>query len=91
MAEARSLVRVLRLLPTVAVLLFYRRPWSVAAAAALATPIFYTQSIILLLPAIRLWLDDGGRELLARRTRPARVPAARAGRSGRDARREAGR
>ncbi|OGO53859.1 MAG: hypothetical protein A2V85_11380 [Chloroflexi bacterium RBG_16_72_14] len=53
--------------PTVAVLLLYRRPWTVAAAAALATPIFYTQSIVLLLPAVRLWWDDSGREMLARR------------------------
>jgi hypothetical protein len=56
--------------PTVAALLLYRRPWSVAAAAALATPIFYTQSIILLLPAVRLWWDDSGREMLAVRLSP---------------------
>jgi hypothetical protein len=52
-------------LPIVAALLLYRRPWSVAAAAALATPIFYTQSIVLLLPAIRLWWDDGGQATFA--------------------------
>ncbi|HEY6568714.1 MAG TPA: glycosyltransferase family 87 protein [Candidatus Limnocylindrales bacterium] len=44
-------------LPIAAVLLLYRRPWSVAAGAALATPIFYEQSVVLLLPAIRLWWD----------------------------------
>ena len=44
-------------LPIAAALLLYRRPWSVAAGAALATPIFYEQSVVLLLPAIRLWWD----------------------------------
>ena len=44
-------------LPIAGALLIYRRPWSVAAGAALATPVFYTQSIVLLLPAARLLWD----------------------------------
>src|SRR5438445_1388656 len=43
-------------LPIVALLLVFRRPWSIAAAAALATPAFYFHSGVLLLPALRLWL-----------------------------------
>jgi hypothetical protein len=40
--------------PFVLALLALRRPWSIAAAAALATPAFYFHSWILLLPALRL-------------------------------------
>lgn len=47
-------IPILPRLPVVAVLWLYRRPWSIAAAAALATPAFYFHSWILLLPAIRL-------------------------------------
>jgi hypothetical protein len=43
-------------LPIVALLLVFRRPWSIAAAAALATPAFYFHSWVLLLPALRLVL-----------------------------------
>jgi hypothetical protein len=44
-------------LPIAAALLLYRRPWSVALGTALATPVFYEQSVVLLLPAIRLRWD----------------------------------
>jgi hypothetical protein len=47
-------IPILPRLPVVAVLLLLRRPWSIAAAAAFATPAFYFHSWILLLPAIRL-------------------------------------
>lgn len=43
--------------PIAVLLLAYRRPWSVAAGASLAMPIFYEQSVVLLLPAVRLWWD----------------------------------
>jgi hypothetical protein len=45
-------------LPVVAGLLLLRRPWATAAAAGLATPAFYFHSWVLLLPALRLWLDS---------------------------------
>ena len=62
------------------VLLAYRRPWSVAAGAALAMPIFYEQSVVLLLPAIRLWWD----------ARPAAPTTPRRGASDRGGGRAAG-
>lgn len=43
--------------PIGALLLLYRRPWSIALGAALSMPIFYAQSIVLLLPAGRLLWD----------------------------------
>lgn len=63
-----SIVPLLVRLPIAAALLVYRRPWSVALGAALATPVFYQHSIVLLLPAIRLWWD-------ARAASPAGEPA----------------
>jgi hypothetical protein len=51
-------------LPVVAALLLIRRPWSIAAAAAFATPAFYFHSWVLMLPALRLFVDSPeGREL----------------------------
>lgn len=47
-------------LPVAGVLLALRRPWARAAAAGLATPAFYYQSPVLLLPAARLWLEARG-------------------------------
>jgi hypothetical protein len=41
-------------IPVVLALLALRRPWSIAAAAGLATPAFYFHSWVLLLPALRL-------------------------------------
>ena len=52
-----SMVPLLVRLPIAAALLAYRRPWAVAAGAALATPVFYEHSTVLLVPAIRLWWD----------------------------------
>jgi glycosyl transferase family 87 len=43
-------------IPVVIALLAARRSWSIAAAAALATPAFYFHSWVLLLPALRLVL-----------------------------------
>jgi hypothetical protein len=63
-----SIVPFLVRLPIAGLLLVYRRPWSIAAGAALATPVFYEQSLVLLLPAIRLWWD-------ARAASPAGDPA----------------
>lgn len=40
--------------PVAAVLLLHRKPWSVAAGAALLTPAFYVHSLVLLIPAARL-------------------------------------
>jgi hypothetical protein len=50
-------VPILPRIPLVLGLLWFRRPWSVAAAAALATPAFYFHSLVLLAPAARLALD----------------------------------
>jgi hypothetical protein len=47
-------------IPVVVGLLAVRRPWSVAAAAALATPAFYFHSGVLLLPALRLAISTPG-------------------------------
>lgn len=47
-------------LPLVVALLVVRRPWSFAAAAALATPAFYFHSAVLLLPAVRLAIAAPG-------------------------------
>lgn len=47
----------LPLLPRIPVglaLLAYRKPWSVAAGAAVLTPAFYAHSLVLLIPALRL-------------------------------------
>jgi glycosyl transferase family 87 len=44
-------------IPVVLALLAVRRPWSIAAAAGLATPAFYFHSWVLLLPALRLALE----------------------------------
>jgi hypothetical protein len=41
-------------IPLALVLLAYRRPWSVAAGAALLTPAFYEHSLVLLFPALAL-------------------------------------
>lgn len=49
-------------LPLVALLLLVRRPWSIAAAAAFATPAFYFHSWVLLLPAVRLSPTFFGRD-----------------------------
>lgn len=81
-------------LPIAAALLLYRRPWSVAAGAALATPIFYEQSVVLLLPAIRLWWDarrvsttpeattpEAGDQLAAADGRPAAAGVSSRGRT----------
>jgi hypothetical protein len=85
-------------LPIAVALLVYRRPWSVAAGAALATPIFYEQSVVLLLPAIRLWWDarraptektttpEAGDQLAAADGRPAAAGVTSRGRTA-DARR----
>jgi hypothetical protein len=47
-------------LPLALVLLALRRPWAFAAAAALATPAFHEHSLVLLLPAARLAVDELG-------------------------------
>lgn len=52
-----SMVPLMVRLPIAAALLACRRPWAVAAGAALATPVFYEHSTVLLIPAIRLWWD----------------------------------
>jgi hypothetical protein len=54
-------------IPVVLALLAVRRPWSVAAAAALATPAFYFHSGVLLLPAFRLALSTPRATEAARR------------------------
>jgi hypothetical protein len=51
-------VPILPRVPLVLALLVVRRPWSTAAAAALATPAFSFHSLVLLLPAARLWLES---------------------------------
>jgi hypothetical protein len=48
--------------PFVVALLLVRRPWSIAAAAALATPAFYMHSWVLVYPAVRLWMERPARE-----------------------------
>jgi hypothetical protein len=51
-------------LPVGLICLGYRRPWSVAAGAALLTPAFYFHSLVLLLPAARLgWTDRSANRL----------------------------
>lgn len=55
---ATETLPILPRIPIVLVLLLVRRPWSIAAAAALATPAFYFHSWVLLFPAARLWLSD---------------------------------
>lgn len=55
---ATETLPILPRIPIVLVLLLVRRPWSIAAAAALATPAFYFHSWVLLFPAARLWLAD---------------------------------
>jgi len=51
-------------LPVGLICLGYRRPWSVAAGAALLTPAFYFHSLVLLLPAARLgWIDRSANRL----------------------------
>jgi hypothetical protein len=45
-------------IPVVVALLLLRRPWSIAAAAAIATPALYFHSGVLLLPAARLGWDQ---------------------------------
>jgi hypothetical protein len=54
-------VPILPRIPVVIALLLLRRQWSTAAAAALATPALYFHSLILFLPAARLWLTDARR------------------------------
>jgi hypothetical protein len=56
-ASLEMWIPILPRVPVVAVLLVLglRRPWARAAAAALATPAFYFHSLVLLLPAVRLW------------------------------------
>jgi hypothetical protein len=51
-----AVVPILPRIPVVLVLLALRRPWAIAGAAALATPAFYFHSLVLLLPAVRLWV-----------------------------------
>jgi hypothetical protein len=58
-------------LPIVAGLLLIRRPWSVAAAAGFATPAFYFHSWVLLLPALRLFVDSREGRALAQRAADA--------------------
>lgn len=55
---ATNTLPILPRIPIVLVLLVMRRPWSIAAAAALATPAFYFHSWVLLFPAARLWIED---------------------------------
>jgi hypothetical protein len=45
-------------IPVVVALLVVRRPWAYAAAAGLAAPAFYFHSMVLLIPACRLLLED---------------------------------
>jgi hypothetical protein len=65
-------------LPVVVALLAMRRPWSIAAAAALATPAFYFHSAVLLLPAVRLAIaTPGAAGLLGRLIDTLPAPVAR--------------
>jgi hypothetical protein len=74
--SSMAIVPILPRLPIVVVLLVLRRPWSIAAAAALATPAFYLHSLILFLPAIRLALRPPLADGIDRRTSPAAAGAA---------------
>jgi hypothetical protein len=53
-----TLLPLLPRIPVAIVLLAYRRTWSVAAGAALVTPAFYFHSLVLLIPAVRLAVED---------------------------------
>ena len=66
-------------LPIVAALLLIRRPWATAAAAGFATPAFYFHSWVLVLPALRLFLDSPEGLDLSRRIEAA-LGGGRAGR-----------
>jgi hypothetical protein len=56
-----------------AILLAYRRPWSVAAAAATAIPGFYVHTPVLYLAAARLWWDTRAASIADGRRRVAVV------------------
>lgn len=60
---ATNTLPILPRIPIVLALLAMRRPWSIAAAAALATPAFYFHSWVLLFPAARLWIEDPRRSV----------------------------
>lgn len=64
---ATDTLPILARIPIVLLLLLVRRPWAIAAAAALATPAFYFHSWVLLFPAARLWFDDPHRRPAAGR------------------------
>jgi hypothetical protein len=58
--DATQLLPLVVRVPVGLVLLAYRRPWSVAAGAALLTPAFYFHSLVLLIPAARLAAEGRG-------------------------------
>jgi len=62
--------------PVIVVLMAVRRRWATAAAAGLATPAFYFHSLVLLLPAVRIALED---RAMARTGDHPAVAGARAG------------
>lgn len=57
-AQVGLTVPILPRIPIVVGLLLYRKPWSVALAAGLATPAFYFHSLVLLLPGLRLLIPE---------------------------------
>lgn len=57
--DSTQLVPLIVRVPLAVALLLYRKPWSVAAGAALLTPAFYFHSLVLLIPAARLRPQDG--------------------------------
>lgn len=69
-------------LPFAVLLLVLRRPWSVAAGVALATPAFWFQSLVLLLPALVIGIDWAAVRTMVRR--PSAVAARGAGLGGAD-------
>jgi hypothetical protein len=57
-AGGDSVIPLVARLPVVAILIALRRPWALAAAAALLTPAFHGHSVVLLLPAAVLLVDS---------------------------------
>jgi hypothetical protein len=56
--DATQLLPLVVRVPLGLALVAYRRTWSVAAGAALLTPAFYFHSLVLLIPAVRLAVED---------------------------------
>ncbi len=81
-ATSADAIPILPRIPLVIVLFAIRRPWAIAAAAGLATPAFYFHSWVLMLPALRLFVDSSeGRDVArrlgeaARHRFPALIPS----------------